>query len=858
MTKRKPPALVKSRDLEFNYVLAIDPEVEPWRAFAAAWYDKQIGGRAAKRLALDKFLSNYLPRLGPAKFPQIFLLRSTKVPSITDLLHGTTKPKGVSKTVNHLHDFINWVLEEAITIEDDNGHKIVPAEFHNPIPRRKFSGSELSETIRTPLPFRYIKELRDILCPGEHFSDWKWAHQAVVHNTFGDWFEIDPKLIDKNDPDCIWRIRQANVYKHFSSGNRYRAGTREIYEIWSPVRAMAIYVKLELPLRTTQVRMLDSGEADTWRYECGSWKLSNNPLAQGTNNKPAEKGVFRRLINPGDGKVLTGFYINTNKTADIYRVEQEKGYVIPWQHDSVLYWLEKLRNWQERYNPITAPVPWTELELKHVGEMKSNQVLTDKGCTCFLFRDAAACKDIRDRTKPIVLNCPERMWFYLLSELEARCAARGETLGDGTPLSFVKLGSYSTTHFPLHSLRVSLITAYALEGGVPMPVLSKLIAGHARLIMTIYYVKAGVAHVTELMNAAEKRILETGQQSFRRFLANASYDQIESRAAFNNPDALSVLSQQKSPAGMVVEDRGICPMGGSGCNCGGERATDAVADPSQNIYLPVPGYPLGKNCVRCRFFITGPAFLPGLQAHFNYISYQLSECSTRYASIEEQVKNLEDLRQECDEKNIPYTRSEELNKLYRLYEQEAQKADKYANDLNATLKLIDRCVTLLDPANDEDDSGEVKLVLAGGLTDVKWALKESESALHQLEVICENAVFYLETDASKAILRRSQILDAMLMMNSQPPIFLTLTPDQQLRVGNEFMTLIKARTGSLQGAVAFVEGGARLKEIGLLDETIKLLGSSKSNGNSLLELNASAIQTVAKQPSALIDERKSR
>lgn len=78
------------------------------------------------------------------------------------------------------------------------------------------------------------------------------------------------------------------------------------------------------------------------------------------------------------------------------------------------------------------------------------------------------------------------MWFYLLSELEARCTARGETLEDGTPLRFVKAGSYATTHFPLHTLRVSLITAYALEGGVPMPVLSKLIAGHARLIMTIY------------------------------------------------------------------------------------------------------------------------------------------------------------------------------------------------------------------------------------------------------------------------------------------------------------------------------------------------------------------------------------
>ena len=642
-------------------------------------------------------------------------------------------------------------------LNSTKSHKIVPAEFHNPIPRRKTAASELSETIRTPLPFRYIKELRDILCPGEHFSDWNWAHKAVDHKTYGDWFEVNPDIIDKNDPDCVWRIRTANIYNPLYKkglGGPYRIGSKEIYELWSPVRAMAVYVKLQLPLRTTQVRMLDSGEADTWRYENGSWEISNAPLSQGSAKSSIEKGIFRRLINPEDGKVLTGFYINTNKTADIFRAEQEKGYVIPWQHDSVLYWLEKLRNWQERYNSIIAPVPWTELELKHIGEMKSDQVLTERGFTCFLFRDAAAFKNLHDRARPIVQGCPDLLWFHLLLELENRCIARGETLEDGTPLRFVKSNTYSTSHFPLHSLRVSLITAYALEGGVPMPVLSKLIAGHARLIMTIYYVKAGVAHVTELMGEAEKRILETDQQSFRRFLANASYDQIESRAAFNNPDALSVISQQKSPAGMIVEDRGICPMGGAGCNCGGERINDVVCDPRQNIYLPVPGYPLEKNCVRCRFFITGPAFLPGLQAHFNSISYQLSECSTRYVSIEKQVKELEDIRQVCEENDTPFVKSEELNKLYRLYEGEAQKADKLANDLNATLRLIDRCIKLLEQAEPDDNS--LKLVSAGGLNDVKWALIETQSDLHQLEIICENAVFYLEIDASKAVLRRSQ------------------------------------------------------------------------------------------------------
>ena len=44
----------------------------------------------------------------------------------------------------------------------------------------------------------------------------------------------------------------------------------------------------------------------------------------------------------------TGLYISTNKTADQNKDQFERGYEIPWQNETVLYWLEKLRNWQEK------------------------------------------------------------------------------------------------------------------------------------------------------------------------------------------------------------------------------------------------------------------------------------------------------------------------------------------------------------------------------------------------------------------------------------------------------------------------------------------------------------------------------
>ena len=89
-----------------------------------------------------------------------------------------------------------------------------------------------------------------------------------------------------------------------------------------------------------------------------------------------------------------------------------------------------------------------------------------------------------------------------------------KTLDQEKTIRFVK--NKQTTFYPLHSLRVSLITAYALEGGVPMPILSKMIAGHANLIMTLYYTKPGIAFITDTMNEADRKINDKEIESFDR------------------------------------------------------------------------------------------------------------------------------------------------------------------------------------------------------------------------------------------------------------------------------------------------------------------------------------------------------
>ncbi|MQT98667.1 VPA1269 family protein, partial [Pseudomonas helleri] len=77
-------------------------------------------------------------------------------------------------------------------------------------------------------------------------------------------------------------------------------------------------------------------------------------------------------------------------TADIGKSGSEKGYVLPWSfggpvHQDVFYWLEKLRNWQETYNPVSRRTAWTEMDGRHIKAMSDVQ-LAGYHDNCFLFR----------------------------------------------------------------------------------------------------------------------------------------------------------------------------------------------------------------------------------------------------------------------------------------------------------------------------------------------------------------------------------------------------------------------------------------------------------------------------------------
>lgn len=844
-----------STDLTLSWITDdLGPEWLQWQQYCAEWISQVHEGISHKLKGIKHFLY-YLE--SQAKYSaDVFSLfkghpQGHKVS--TEEFNIYLKSKGVNSD-NHMYvgyvvRLIDYILKTHICDEDDNGQS-TPL-FQNPFDRIASKTSN-TETVHSPLPYRYIQQLRQILCPypveyhtktpwiGSHFRDWLWSIEHLQSGNLA-WMEVSPEVIDPNDPDCISRTRTVS----HKVGKNYEP--IEIHEIWSPVMAMFMFTKLHLPLRSLQVRFLDSGEGDTWRYEQGQWvENTKHAFKYGTVKRPYQKGVFRRIFDSMSESYSTGLYISTNKTADQNKDEVQRGYTIPWEHEELLYWLEKLRNWQEKYNPIDRLASATELKRSHLSNSsKSEYQLREMGEFAFLFRapDSHLCINVNAIASP---------WYRLLSKLGDDVYASGQTISNGDRLRFVKdygedYDGHDTakvsTEYPLHSLRVSLLTCYTMDTDLPLPVISKLLAGHTRLLMTIYYNKITPSVMAEKMKEANAALIEKGETSLKNFLVDAEMNQIELRAAYHSDthNSIEAVLANRNPIGWEERATGLCLVGGNtvrsdelsivgGCWNGGSIIRGAAAA-AQRVYVPVPHGP--ENCSRCRWFITDASYLPALNSHFNQLSYKAHQAAELATELEGDLEALKDELYMAEEQGHPFLKHEQLQALERRYEKQRVEADEYAKDYIATFNLINRVIQI-ENQREDDDEGQ-KLIAVGSGDDLNVSMKfiETKSELLHLSLLCDDAEFYpdLHDDLRKtpAIAKRTNALSRMMARSGYQPVFLEMDEQTQLIAGNAIMrkmAMIANSDDKLEGyriASNYIEAQQYLTDARLLESGFEVL-----------------------------------
>jgi len=751
---------------------AFDPElltVYPRFWAAIQRYVDSCTGQSAKYTHLRAFLKDYVATQKLIDDPGVILSKSIPFneTAYETFVHATGDTQKRNRH-NVCADFFDWVLDSYCSDEDDEGLLIALPGYRNPL-RTVLKGLldqlpsyRRSESNKPPLPMDAILRAKKHLIPQSAIS---FRDLYQLHSFLEDcWFEVDPDLIDKNDPNCVYRMVTKD--RKNSNGERY---FEDAFELWSPVKVVANYTLLSIPLRGQQICWLDSGEGDeilpVWRDGRVCWVKNTGRLATPKRNE----GFVRR----GSSDDELSSFITTNKTG-----KKLGGYSVPYMPDDLAYWVIQLRDWQSKYNPIDELTSWSKISLR---QKINKDILKRRGKQAFLFRDPAslACEE---KVSPMFTTTA---FTRTLPALLFQIQRQGEDLAE----KIKKKNSVQyKSQFTPHALRVSLITAYIVDGGMPITVISKLV-GHASLVMTIYYTKVGHAHMKRELAAAEKRALEQSQDRYQDLIIQKKIDEARPELIATDRTFMDqCLTSDWPAAAFQLMSIGICPMSGAKCDEGGEALVERKTEAR---FAPVPSGYLGiRNCPRCRFFITGPAFLGGLSAIANEIILEINVTRKEYHELEEKRQVLDDERYDAECVGKPFVNERNLKKVTSAYEEKAKKLDMLACDLQHLYQLIIQSTELLNVTETENH----QLIVSGSYVEMGMHLEEQQSDFRLLAEICANAEIYESASASRAQPLLSQMLDKLADSNGIAPAIFRLTEDQQLKVANQVVQLLMKTT----------------------------------------------------------------
>ncbi|MBL4898655.1 MAG: integrase [Colwellia sp.] len=752
-------------------------------------YLEQSLGIPVKQTALSKFMDSFIIPNGYADIPSSLLHKDTdfNVNSYKGMIDDTTETQKRS-THNTLIDFFDYILKTYCSSEED-GELIRLLGFRNPL-KRFLSGlvdslptTKLYQSNKPPLPLQYILRCRKYLFPTAAKSLSDVMHLPEFFKD--DWVTINPALVDINDPNCITR-------QFGEKGNGRIPRRKMVTQIWSPVRAIALFTLLRIPLRGQQILWLDSGEADSIIpiYNSGKIEWVSNP-----NRIYGAARDAQGFIQPGADDSQS-MYVTTNKTG-----RKVGGYSVPWMPEDLIAWIIILRDWQRKYNPINSPTLWTDI---HLVTSINKKILQNRGSQVFLFRDPAP-KRKKDGS-PIQTATTFGSWLpRLLYKIQR----------DGEDLAELENKVYKSDFTP-HSMRVSLITAYIVDGNVPVYIISKLVSHHS-ICMTIYYTIVGNSRMNRELDAAEKKALANdGINQIQDMINDRKIEELSGHLIATDNEMSSIMRRGWPASAYQFSDKGICPMGGAGCDTGGENLVERTTDKS--IYAPVPSGHLGKrNCPRCRYFITGPAFLGGLVALGNEVALEISTVRREYLKFEEELQVLENEKYDAEIENIYFSSEKPLKLSHTNMEEAGMKLDNYMCDWVALNGLIQKSIALVNESansNDHDKSTQLLVTSVETIAEVGLAMRESDNGFQLLSEICENAEIYTGLNAARAIPLRTQALDKMMDNNGLQPALYRLTEDQQLAVGNQMSRLLIQRLKSWDKVEKVISGNIQLNDLG--------------------------------------------
>lgn len=759
--------LGKSSDLMATPPEGMSEWVKIWKLYQSINIHKSgKTANAAGRILLS-WLEEYPIDL--RRDPKSFLSKSRSSPSILDWVRSKNNgklSKNRAASISFLVRMVDWYIEEEMTFVEDDEATLLGVPLLSPGQIRSFdfekallyqgSGNEVASA---NLPLKWIRMLQEILTG----NDWEWPKSLESH-----YFTVN---ID---------------------GEPVRA--------WNPVCAHLFYAMTEMPWRKIQFKQLDSGEGDNERYDylTDKWKKNNSPHAGYWDNQPNARRKMRGVLNKRGSDFC--FYVNTNKTADRKHAFGEmSGYEVPWKCYPLIRILSDLRDWQETYNPVTGPAAFKDVlkSFHSINDAPTHEVIDNTPDRFYLFRDPQGREG---KSGPPTDHRLLSFWRLLLDELEKRLQDKGEDAvliasrnSSGGPLS---------VYYGPHGLRVAGLTAFA-EAGVPIEVLSKLVAGHASILMTIYYLKYTPAHVTDLLTEAREKVEAIATGEFARHLKNNSMKHAAKIAVSNEEYTLErIVTGEISTDLFFDTGLGVCPFAGTRCYDGvliSKGRTEAV-----------PGGV--KNCLHCRHFVTGEPWLNPLVLNQQRLAAKVQSLSQKYNDQVLELERLENERASIRRMHgkcaTPPALKRNIMRLEVEVERHAIELDANLNTMHLGHNIIEKIKGLQALPNKDD----APLLLADNRIEISGYREGTRFEL--IDSVLQASRIYPILREDDLEMEREKFIDAVMYHNGIMPLsMMSLSDAQKKRAADAASEWLLRKVGA-QETDLLIKGAQTLQELG--------------------------------------------
>ncbi|WP_160291469.1 VPA1269 family protein [Aeromonas hydrophila] len=534
-------------------------------------------------------------------------------------LENTVK-SGVKAKATYIRDMMVWAMNE-YDIDPEHGFEPLFDNFEwDRIQRDKVYRNTTSfgrdETPKAVIPMRVHQLAIDILC----------------------------------DPDYKWSRTLEDQYFHNEKSEK----------VFNPTLTNLLALVFQVPIRAIQAQVLDSGEGDEHRYDYTKlcWVKNDSNHAGYWKSKTSvnpNRGFLKRdmsLVKEAVQAHFTGedgypivkqayMYINTNKTADrSVEYSDVSGYTIPWHHVEAISIYSRQLNFIKKHHPIASPSAINMLSRPQtiLGGKPTKAALDIIPERFYLFR-CNLNPDHKSRDFPPTKQWITKMWNHLMLEIQRRLNEEGADFSIISKDKFNKFmhniggGNSYISYLTPHCTRVTGITRLE-EHGVPVDIISKLIAGHANIRTTYRYIKHEKSYVNDRISEAQAKINEKLELALTNNLKSSNLEKAQSIAYI--PDIYSTSWDKMRGRSWNSNVLGICPNASTLCEEGHEG-------------MEIEFNGVGR-CLNCKFLISGKPYLINIWNHVNLLLYRAKELNDEYTTLQTDYKEL--IRSRAMEFNI--------------------------------------------------------------------------------------------------------------------------------------------------------------------------------------------------------------